>query len=327
MAFTKTVKVLLFSFHRIHIGVKLLASMLSVCCSFSGPNHVLVLTDARAFVAQTHADMQTTKQAMSAEVEALNTKLQDVVKFIEKNTTQAAEVEESLKVMQTWCRENHLGSIPARMTATEARATEIVSESDRKFRELSGEISVTRSAIGSGGGLGGQGSAWVEKDRNVFDIRDYKLTDLGAKPTAARWKKWRRDFEQFVDSIGNSWKGTSGLLRQLRHCELPFNEDQIEGAVQKAKERGDKAPLREGYDYENKKDVLYRLLMPRLDDVLGNELAQSGVEDGYELFRPAPDNIYIYIYCIALRETLSKLPERSNVFHIRPNGMQQILSQ
>ena len=111
-----------------------------------------ILTDARAFVAQTHADMQTTKQAMSAEVEALNTKLQDVVKFIEKNTTQAAEVEESLKVMQTWCRENHLESIPARMTATEARATEIVSESDRKFRELSGEISVTRSAIGSGGG-------------------------------------------------------------------------------------------------------------------------------------------------------------------------------
>ena len=41
-----------------------------------------------------------------------------------------------------------------------------------------------------------------------------------------------------------------------------------------------------GFDYPNKKDVLYRLLMSRLDEVLGNELAQTGDEDGFELFPP-----------------------------------------
>ena len=104
-----------------------------------------ILTDARAFVAQTHTEMQKTKSAMRAEVDALNAKLQDVVKFLDKNKAQAAEVEEPLEVMQKWCRENHLESIPARMTATEARTTEIVSESERRFRVLSGELSVTRS--------------------------------------------------------------------------------------------------------------------------------------------------------------------------------------
>ena len=85
-----------------------------------------ILTDARAFVAQTHTEMQASKSAMSLEVDALNAKLQDVVKFIEANNTKAAEVEESLKTMQAWCRDNHLDSIPARVTATEARSTEIM---------------------------------------------------------------------------------------------------------------------------------------------------------------------------------------------------------
>ena len=95
--------------------------------------------------------MQASKTAMSAEVDALNVKLQDVVKFIESNNTKAAEVEEKLKLMTTWCRENHLESIPARVTATEARSTEIVASIDQRFRELSSEISITRSAMGSGG--------------------------------------------------------------------------------------------------------------------------------------------------------------------------------
>ena len=139
--------------------------------------------------------------------------------------------------------------------------------------------------MGHGSGPGGQNSTWVEKDRNVFDVRDYKLSDLGLKPTTARWKKWRRDLEGFIDTIGPSWKGTSGLLRQLRHCELTFAEGGVEAAVQKAKEKGDKAPVVDGFNYKEKKDVLYRLVMPRLDEVLGNELAQTGEEDGFELLR------------------------------------------
>ena len=40
-----------------------------------------------------------------------------------------------------------------------------------------------------------------------------------------------------------------------------------------------------GFVYDEKRDVLYRLLMPKLDEVLSNELAQTGDEDGFELFR------------------------------------------
>ena len=45
------------------------------------------------------------------------------------------------------------------------------------------------------------------------------------------------------------------------------------------------APKHFGFDYKEKRDVLYRLLMPKLDEVLSNELAQTWDEDGLELFR------------------------------------------
>ena len=66
---------------------------------------------------------------------------------------------------------------------------------------------------------------------------------------------------------------------------MPFGDGQVEAAVQAARARGDKAPEVGSFDDSNKKDVLYRLLMPRLDEVLGNELARTGDEDRFELFR------------------------------------------
>ena len=82
-----------------------------------------------------------------------------------------------------------------------------------------------------------------------------------------------------------SWKGTSVLLLELRHREAPFDNGQVQEAVSAARACGHKAPEVVGFDYPNKKDVFYRLLMPRLEEVLGNELAQAGDEDGFELFR------------------------------------------
>ena len=66
---------------------------------------------------------------------------------------------------------------------------------------------------------------------------------------------------------------------------VPFDSGQVQEAVSSARAREDKAPEVMGFDYPSNKDVLYRLLMPRLDEVLGNELAQTGDEDGSELFR------------------------------------------
>ena len=80
---------------------------------------------------------------------------------------------------------------------------EFTANTDRRFRELSAEIA---SAHTNGGvGLGGIVSApQAPKDRNVFYHRDCKLEDLGAKFTTARWNKWRRDLEGFIDTIGPS---------------------------------------------------------------------------------------------------------------------------
>ena len=104
---------------------------------------------------------------------------------------------------------------------------------------------------------------------------------MGPKPTVGRWKKWRRDLEGFIDTIGLSWKGTSGLLRELRHRETLFNSSQLEEVIEKAKARGDKHPAIFGFDYDEKKDVVYWLLIPKLDEVLSNELAQNGGEDDW----------------------------------------------
>ena len=64
-----------------------------------------------------------------------------------------------------------------------------------------------------------------------------------------------------------------------------FDSSQLEEVIQKAKARGDKHPAVCGFDCNKKNDILYRLLMPKLDEVLSNELAQNRDEDGVELFR------------------------------------------
>ena len=133
-----------------------------------------------------------------------------------------------------------------------------------------------------GSGSGGFSEPRPENDRNVFDPRDYKLAPLDAKPSLGKWKKWRRDIEAFIDTIGVGWKGTSGLLRELRRREGLFDSTQFQEA---AAARGDKVPKVDGFDYDDKMDVLYRLVMPKLDEVLSNELAQTGEQDGFEMFR------------------------------------------
>ena len=64
-----------------------------------------------------------------------------------------------------------------------------------------------------------------------------------------RWKKWRRDFECFVDTIGPSWKGTSVLLRELRYREQPFDGSQLAEAIVSAQKRQDKAPHEHEYEH------------------------------------------------------------------------------
>ena len=70
--------------------------------------------------------------------------------------------------------------------------------------------------------------------------------------------------------------------RRLWH--QPLMGAQLPGAISDAKARHDKTPDEAFYGFAEKADILYRLILPKLDDVLSNELAQTGDENGFELF-------------------------------------------
>ena len=63
--------------------------------------------------------MQPAKADMSAEVDALNVKLQDVVNFMESSNTTVAQVDDKLKGITGWMRDSQLESVPPRMTTPE----------------------------------------------------------------------------------------------------------------------------------------------------------------------------------------------------------------
>ena len=52
-----------------------------------------------------------------------------------------------------------------------------------------------------------------ERDRQVFDPRDYKIESLPSSISLGVWKKWRHEVEIYVDTIGPSWKGVKLLLQ------------------------------------------------------------------------------------------------------------------
>ena len=164
-------------------------------------------------------------------------------------------LKDSLEVVTSWLSANKLESLPANLQLLQRNHDELEANTDRRLRELSAEVSAAPSS-GYTGFLGGTNSTpQATKDRNVFDPRDYKLAERGRKPTVARWKKWRRDFEGFVDTVGFSWKSTSGLLRELRHRALLFTAAQLSEAIANAKKRKDKAPEETFYGFEEKADT------------------------------------------------------------------------
>jgi hypothetical protein len=247
-----------------------------------------ILADCNTFVKQTRDEANSANAAMLLETNALHEKQQAIVGFVNGVPDTVAALKANLDEVTSFLSSSGMPTFDQRIAAVEVSYEELESGILRRV------IEHFRSAAASGGSTGTntgfqstgfQGVPFAERDRNVFDVRDYKLAELGTKPTIARWKKWRRDLEGFIDTIGTTWKGISGLLRELRQKLAPFDGSQVQAAITAAQDRGDKAPTYFGFDHEAKKDVLYRLLMPKLDDVLSNELAQVGDEDGFELFR------------------------------------------
>ena len=64
-----------------------------------------------------------------------------------------------------------------------------------------------------------------ERDRQVFDVRDYKIEPLPTQFALGAWKKWRHEVEIYIDTIGPSWRGVKLLLQQARHSPTPLEPD------------------------------------------------------------------------------------------------------
>ena len=92
--------------------------------------------------------------------------------------------------------------------ASRAQRAELEANLESKIRELRATVYAAQAgqAGGSSGfeGQGFSGATPQTRECNVFDPRDLKLAELGAKPSVARWKKWRRDSKGLVDTIGIS---------------------------------------------------------------------------------------------------------------------------
>ena len=168
------------------------------------------------------------KNDMIQQLEATHTQQQDIVRFVDgmPKAEGVSAPKTKLAAIDDWCNVNSLETVSVTVIRIQERLDTLIGQVDHWMTQLSNEIGTTRFVVGSlefGSGAGaGKGGA-APRDRNVFDPRDYKVAELGNKRSMAKWKKWCRDFECFVDTIGPSWKGTSGLLRQLRFREHPFD--------------------------------------------------------------------------------------------------------
>ena len=56
-----------------------------------------------------------------------------------------------------------------------------------------------------------------ERDRPVFDPRDYKIDVISSQVFLGVWKKWKHEVGVFVDTIGPSWRSERLVVQQACH--------------------------------------------------------------------------------------------------------------
>ena len=75
-----------------------------------------------------------------------------------------------------------------------------------------------------------------ERDRSVFDPRDYNIDFLPSLFALGVWKKWRHEVEIYIETIGPSLRGVKLLLQQARHSTTPLERDResMSGIIERA---------------------------------------------------------------------------------------------
>ena len=128
-----------------------------------------ILQDCRTFVSETKSQADAQKAEMTLQVEALHSKMQDIVKFVDGMPDTLTSLKDRLEVVTSWLSANQLQSLPENVRVLQGLHTELEANTDRRLRELSAEVSAAQST-GYTGFLGGTHSTpQAAKDRNAFD--------------------------------------------------------------------------------------------------------------------------------------------------------------
>ena len=127
-----------------------------------------------------------------------------------------------------------------------------------------------------------------ERDRQVFDPRDYNIGALPTTFSLGVWKKWRHEVEIYVDTIELTRKGVKMILQQARQSPtaLETTKEAFRLTVNRARvvNKG-VGPVDELFDYAAKASVLYRMLVPTLNLDSSTEFRNSSPDNGLELWR------------------------------------------
>ena len=106
-----------------------------------------------------------------------------------------------------------------------------------------------------------------ERDRQIFDPRDYKIESLrGATPLVV-FKKWRHEVEICIDTIGPSWNGVRQVIQQLRHSDTPLlpTSESMAATLFRATAIARGLPPLEHLtmDWSGKATTLYKMFIPK----------------------------------------------------------------
>ena len=114
-----------------------------------------VLEDCRTFVQQTRDESNAAKLSMTAEVNALQTKLQDIVQFVEGVPDTMSSLNSHLEAITTWLAANQLSDVAKNLSVLQSGHDTLQENDDRRLRELSAEFASARAAAGADFGFGG----------------------------------------------------------------------------------------------------------------------------------------------------------------------------
>ena len=103
-----------------------------------------VLGDCCTFEQQTRDKSNAAKLLLTQEVDALQTKFHDIVKFVEGVPDTLSSLDAKLEAITTWLSANQLTDVASNLSVLQATHDTLQENVDRRLRELTAKISTTR---------------------------------------------------------------------------------------------------------------------------------------------------------------------------------------